>query len=692
VTRESRHSRLLIALLTVCFTGGAGALGWQYVRQRAAVEEATLRELAAIGDIETAQIENWRDERLADARILMKLPEMGAAERLISGTPRPDDRRQVESIMESYKAEYGYRDVSLVDNDGQTFRRLDGAHPEARIIQKQRVELARQAAAGPSLSDINLDRTGERIMTLTIPIGTVGALILEIDPRTFLDPYLRTWRSSTRTGETFLIRREPDTIVYLTELRHAENHSFRRRITTGLSIPPEQSAPTTLIFRGVDYRGAQVIARARHVAGSRWFLVAKIDRDEIAAPLRRLSLELMVAIGLIGIAFLAGIGWIWRGHQLRMRDEADERLRSFANDTPALLWVISADKRSIFVNEGLNQFLGASARASESISDWKRFVHPADLDRIDHGLREALERRTRYSGEARVRRADGQYRWVIGQAVPRMAPTGEFHGFAGALLDITDRKEVEQQLQEANVELADKLAEITAKEAEIHALSARLINAHEEERRRLSRELHDDLSQQIAGLSIGIGGLKRAAPKEDAKLHGQFDSMHQRLIDVSESVRRMSHELHPSLLRLSGLPAALRSHCREFEQLTGIRVALRVDGDFASVNPDIRLTVFRIVQEALRNVAKHAQVEDAEVELSHHNDVVQLTVRDWGIGLSSRDPAKPGLGLLSIRERAGLLGGSVEFESAPGRGTAVRVRIPDSTRASVPGPEALGRT
>lgn len=549
LSRGTKHSRLLIALLTACFIGIAGALSWYYARQRVAVEQAAIREMSAIGDIETAQIDNWRHERLDDGGVLMRLPEMQAAERLLAGTPRPGDGNQVRTLMAAYQAEYGYNDICLVDQQGEIpIRLLDGL-PEARIQKEQRAELARNTHE-PALSDIYLDRTGERLITLTVPVGRVGAMILEIDPKRFLDPYLKAWRSFTRTGETYLARRDPDEVVYLTELRHGDHRPFRRRLMTGSRLPQERNMPERFVLPGPDYRGVQVLLWGRRVPGSRWFLLVKIDRAEVAESLTRLSRELMVAIGLIALEFIAGIGWIWRGHQLRMRGESEERL-------------------------------------------------------------------------------------------------------------------------------ASKLVEITTKEAEIRTLSTRLINAQEEERRRLSRELHDDLSQQIAAVSIGIGSLKRLAPREATTVGMQFDSMQQGLIDLSESVRRISHELHPSILRHAGLASALRSYCREFEQLTGMRVSLRIEGEFAGIHPDVGLTLYRIVQETLRNVAKHAQVTEAEVELSHGTGGIRLSVRDRGVGISSSSSLKAGLGLLSIRERTRLVGGTVDITSPPDGGTHVLVRIPD---------------
>jgi len=213
-------------------------------------------------------------------------------------------------------------------------------------------------------------------------------------------------------------------------------------------------------------------------------------------------------------------------------------------------------------------------------------------------------------------------------------------------------------------------------ERKIKALSGRLMNAQEEERGRIARELHDDLSQQIAAVSIAMGNLKRHIPEEQADARAQGDRIHQKLVQVAETVRRISHELHPAILQYSGLPAALQSYCREFEELTGVQVSLTIGGEFQGVPSGAALCIYRIAQEALQNVAKHAKVGAAAVELHHSNGVSSLTVSDTGVGIEpGRVEAADGLGLVSIEERTRLVGGTVEITSKPNQGTTITVRI-----------------
>ena len=214
-------------------------------------------------------------------------------------------------------------------------------------------------------------------------------------------------------------------------------------------------------------------------------------------------------------------------------------------------------------------------------------------------------------------------------------------------------------------------------EREIRALSARLISAQEEERTRIARELHDDLSQQVAAMSIGMGILKNQIRPQQVDARAQSDRIQQKLVNVAESIRRLSHELHPAVLEHSGLAAALQTYCSEFGLLTGIRVSLQSRGSFEGVPIPVALCIYRITQEALQNVAKHANVAEAEVELRRSDGILCLSVSDRGTGIeASGATPRVGLGLVSIKERTRLVNGTFEIQSKPNQGTTVLVRIP----------------
>jgi PAS domain S-box-containing protein len=684
MTQTSKdHSRLLAILLSAAFLGVTVTAGWYYVRQRRAIEAAAASELAAIANVETVQLANWRKERLGDGRLLAALPEFAAAERLISGGGRITERANLLKVMGALQREYRYDDVALVDQDGNMFLRLQDSPPspsdQSRTRKSRRAELVRQAQAAGDvmLSDIEVEnREGIRLITLTVPLGAKAALILDIQPSTFLFPYLSSHPGASQTGETLLTRREGDELVFLSELRRlpAPPVPYRRSVKRIKVSDPQLEQG--VLLRSDDYRGVPVLAHVRRVPDSPWVLIAKVDEAEVYAPVKRLAWEMGAILALIAVANGAGVALIWKRHQLRMVNESEDRFRSIANDTPAFLWMVSARGDSVFVNKRLSDFVGASD--AQTPVQWEGYLHMQDATRAEAKFLECFAARAGYTDEVRIRRADGRYRWVLGQGVPRFSPSGEFLGYAGALMDITARKEVEAQLEIANAVLAEGLAEKTRKEAEIRDLSARLIDAQEDERKRLSRELHDDLSQQIAALSIGMGNMKRGIPAELTASRAHSDRIQQKLIDLSESVRRLSHELHPSVLQHSGLAPALIGFGHEFQKLSGIRIGMSTSGDFGGVRPAVALCVFRVAQEALRNVSKHARVAEAEIELVHDGQEIRLTVSDNGAGFDGERPRQAGLGLVSIRERVRLVNGTVELDSAPGQGTRLTIRIPDA--------------
>jgi signal transduction histidine kinase len=207
-------------------------------------------------------------------------------------------------------------------------------------------------------------------------------------------------------------------------------------------------------------------------------------------------------------------------------------------------------------------------------------------------------------------------------------------------------------------------------------LAARLLHAQEEERRRIAREMHDDWTQRLAILSIDLARLEKHLGAPDKALP-LLRLMQQSLVALSEDVHALSRQLHPSILDDLGLVEALRSECASFSRREGIAVVYRAEAVPSNVPKDIALAVYRVAQEALRNLAKHAAVNEAWVTLSAQGPELSLRVEDHGVGF---DPAKlraePGLGLSSMHERVRLIQAQLSVTSACGGGTTVEVRVP----------------
>jgi PAS domain S-box-containing protein len=292
-------------------------------------------------------------------------------------------------------------------------------------------------------------------------------------------------------------------------------------------------------------------------------------------------------------------------------------------------------------------------------------------------VREALARRSSEPSRTtvfRFRHADGTTH-ILEAAVS--SPEGQPADKTLILnaRDITDRMRAERELRGAYDQLAAELAEQVRGETQILALNDRLFTTRDEERVRIARELHDDFSQQIAALSISVSNIKQQLPNRRPELAEQIDRLQQRLIHLAESIRHLSHELHPATLEHAGLGPALRSYCAEFGALNGLSVACHTSDDFRDLSSAAALCIYRVTEEALQNFAKHAQTKEANVELVSSDGTVSLTVTDQGVGCLPGQ-TRGGLGMASMRARVRLADGVFEFKSEPQRGTSVRVSIP----------------
>lgn len=231
----------------------------------------------------------------------------------------------------------------------------------------------------------------------------------------------------------------------------------------------------------------------------------------------------------------------------------------------------------------------------------------------------------------------------------------------GTQRDITEQRRAEKELQESQKDLRH--------------LAGRLLTVQEEERRRLARELHDDLTQRLAVLSIDAGKLLlgSACSSEAATV---LQSMQEKLIKISEDVHSISRQLHPSIIEDLGLEDALRSEIKDFSKREEVTITFESDPGSSSLPLDIAICLFRITQESLRNVKKHSSAKNVMINLALQDDAIFLNIRDDGQGFDPQEIKKmPGLGLKSMRERIRLVNGSITYTSKLGQGTEVTVEV-----------------
>jgi signal transduction histidine kinase len=267
----------------------------------------------------------------------------------------------------------------------------------------------------------------------------------------------------------------------------------------------------------------------------------------------------------------------------------------------------------------------------------------------------------------RLRRADGEYRWFLVRTVPLLDERGEIVKWYGTSTDIEDRKRAEEGLK--------------ATSEQLRALSARLRSAREEESTRIAREVHDEIGQALTALQMDVAWLgKRVGPSGASgseNLTSKLHSMAQLIDQTIVAVQRIATDLRPGVLDELGLEAAIEWHVREFENRTGIACRLRADLGTEPVDSERATAVFRILQEALTNVARHSGSLHVEIHLIADKNGLHLKIEDDGRGLTEdRLEVVQSPGLLGMRERARSLGGDLSIGRASPSGTVITLTIP----------------
>jgi PAS domain S-box-containing protein len=289
-------------------------------------------------------------------------------------------------------------------------------------------------------------------------------------------------------------------------------------------------------------------------------------------------------------------------------------------------------------------------------------IHPDDRTRVREAVAESLKNNTEYDAEYRNIWPDGSTHWIIARGRGVSDPDGEVLRMVGVTLDITERKQSEEVRTE---------------------LLRRLVTAQEEERRRIARELHDQMGQHLTAMMLSLRSLKDSHLQWNDKAQEHFQPLHQIGDQLVQQVHHLAWELRPSALDDLGLLSALANYVEEWGE------RFRITADFHSIGfdrqrlpPQIETTLYRIVQESLTNVIKHAQANRISVILELKRDHVFTLIEDNGVGFDNEAlmdaliKQRATLGLLGMRERASLVGGTLNIESAPGEGTTVYVRIP----------------
>ena len=345
--------------------------------------------------------------------------------------------------------------------------------------------------------------------------------------------------------------------------------------------------------------------------------------------------------------------------------ENEERLKLAFAGAQEGVWDWNLDTGAVVYSSRWKEMLGyADDEIEPHIRAWERLLHPDDVEAAQR-VNESVKRgASTYEGEFRLRHKDGHYVHVLSRGYPvRRDPAGPVVRIVGTHFDLTERKRAE------------------AERARTEFLT-RLVFAQEDERRRIAREMHDQLGEQLTALAVRIRMLKDACgDRDDWRAHVEsIEAIAQRL---DRDVDTLVWELRPTALDDLGLRAALANYVQDWSNRVGISATLHSSGLLDDRLPsDAETALYRIAQEALTNVAKHARARNVGVILERRADTVLLIIEDDGVGFdpAATGGAGQGVGLLGMQERAGLVGASIEIESSAGKGTTVLVRMAAGAR------------
>lgn len=304
---------------------------------------------------------------------------------------------------------------------------------------------------------------------------------------------------------------------------------------------------------------------------------------------------------------------------------------------------------------GLDPALGSLA-SEHAI---RRFVHPEDRAYVDEVGARAIGDGKPYGVEFRIVRPDGTVRSIYSLGRPVTERGGKVVKLAGTLQDVTERKHTEKALQD---------------------LAGQLINAQEEERGRIGRELHDHISQRLSVVAIKLDQLCSDAAARGSGLEDRLQDALRHINEILGDVHHLSHRLHSATLHDLGLVPAIQRLAREFEDHHHIDVECTFSSIPGRLPQAVALCLFRIAEEGLNNVAKHSGATSAQVHLARNADGIHLIIADTGAGFDAKAiESKAGLGFVSMRERCRLIGANVLVHSNPSRGTTIGVWVPSKS-------------
>ena len=360
----------------------------------------------------------------------------------------------------------------------------------------------------------------------------------------------------------------------------------------------------------------------------------------------------------------------------------NQELDAIIRTAPDIIFSRQADGSRDYVSPRFYDYTGAKPGSANG-DGWLDYVHPDDKRHATDEWVRSVESGTNYEAEYRIRSEYGTYRWFRARAVPIQDEQGKIIKWYGTCSDIHDSKLLEQSMRDSAIEL-EKM--VDSRTAELRRLSVRLMTLQDEEHRRIARELHDGLGQELAVAKMVLDtNLQQRSGRSEGQACAEASSIIDRAI---KEVRTMSHLLHPPLLDEVGLLSALTWYSDGLTERSGIGTTLDVQPkEFPRLAPDMETAIFRIVQEALTNVFRHSDAQHVWISVTQKENKTFIKVRDNGKGIEEKvaelRPDSLGIGIGGMKQRAKELGGEMRISNA-NPGTTVEVVIPSTTMVATP--------
>lgn len=634
---------LLLVLLVLLAVNVAGALLLMYVYLPARRREAfaaSPAQLSLIANDRQHAIRGWVQERLADTQLSASL---------LANARRED----MPALLARFITAYGYESAFIVESET-----IAGRHGRVDIDDATVIAFAREAGPEPIIDFRRTIARKPKILT-SCRFGSASTVVFVTDPYLYIYPLLSTYSRAAKTGETNLIGLYGEWGVAL----NPYPEGFPPPMTVRRPIPRD-SAQNALArgeqtIRYVDRREQPVIAVVKAIPGTPWVVAAKIDEAEVNAGPVAETVRLGVLLAVLSCALAAVAFAILRSRRVhRLRQAEDQLARLFAQSTTGILVLqVIFDERGkaidhavVDMNPEAERLLGVTAGAEIG-----RRSADAPYLQWPEALRDGNYKVALTGASIQYERYDpATDRWFETRSF-----SPQYGRFAQLLTDVTERRKNEEAVRK---------------------LSARLLRVQDDERRRVARQLHETISQSLSALRMNLSRMRRSAPPDDGAGEIISDSM-AIADDAITEVRTMSYLLHPPMIDHSGLLTTLRWYVEGFEQRSGIATTLDVPDDLGRLSHDVETSVFRIVQESLTNVQRHAGSATARVRIDRVDGHLSLEIADQGRGLPP--PLKSdheallaaGVGIAGINERVHELHGEMSIQSSE-TGTKLRVTLP----------------